>query len=259
MGKVTLYGTDRFVSGQTPTAEEWNRRTQDLHQAEFEKRDSLSYGHFAVPTLTLNAQSKRIDGTVDCLVYGVRVQGGISWPFSSSVTSGTYHLLIDNTGAAVLNTTVVDNTLDFGTVQWNGTALSTLTAASITVGLHHVGEGEGGGGAVSSVNGKTGAVNLTTTDIPEGTRQYYTDARADARIEAKKGQANGIAGLGADGKVPSSQLPSTTPGSGDLMAPSTASSGNVLAVGADKNHAVDSGIPAAQVQAAVNARHGHTN
>ncbi len=38
--------------------------------------------------------------------------------------------------------------------------------------------------AVLSVNGATGAVTLTSTDITEGTNLYYTDTRADARIAA---------------------------------------------------------------------------
>ena len=36
--------------------------------------------------------------------------------------------------------------------------------------------------SVISVNGQTGGVALTTTDVPEGDNLYYTDARADARI-----------------------------------------------------------------------------
>ena len=39
-------------------------------------------------------------------------------------------------------------------------------------------------GAVSSVNTKTGAVVLTTTDISEGTNQYFTTARARSSISA---------------------------------------------------------------------------
>ncbi|WP_028521961.1 hypothetical protein [Runella limosa] len=34
---------------------------------------------------------------------------------------------------------------------------------------------------VTSVNGKTGAVSLSTTDVPEGTNLYWTTARGDAR------------------------------------------------------------------------------
>lgn len=40
----------------------------------------------------------------------------------------------------------------------------------------------GGGGAVSSVNGLTGAVVLTTTNIAEGINLYYTNARGIASI-----------------------------------------------------------------------------
>ncbi|MGD9697623.1 tail fiber domain-containing protein [Acinetobacter sp.] len=42
-------------------------------------------------------------------------------------------------------------------------------------------------GNVLSVNGKTGTVVLTTTDIGEGTNLYFTDARADARVSAVLG------------------------------------------------------------------------
>lgn len=37
-------------------------------------------------------------------------------------------------------------------------------------------------GAVLSVNGQTGTVNLTTTNINEGTNEYYTEARATANF-----------------------------------------------------------------------------
>ena len=37
-------------------------------------------------------------------------------------------------------------------------------------------------GAVVSVNGGTGAVTLTTTNIPEGTNHYYTDTRATSNF-----------------------------------------------------------------------------
>ena len=41
--------------------------------------------------------------------------------------------------------------------------------------------------AVTSVNGLVGNVSLSTTEIPEGTNQYYTDARADARVDLQTG------------------------------------------------------------------------
>jgi hypothetical protein len=44
--------------------------------------------------------------------------------------------------------------------------------------------GGGGGGAVDSVNGQTGVVVLTTTDINEGSNLYFTTARAIAALAA---------------------------------------------------------------------------
>ncbi len=41
--------------------------------------------------------------------------------------------------------------------------------------------------AVTSVNGLVGNVSLSTTEIPEGSNQYYTDARADARVDLQTG------------------------------------------------------------------------
>lgn len=38
---------------------------------------------------------------------------------------------------------------------------------------------------VTSVNGKTGAVVLTTTDISEGTNLYFTEARATANFKTQ--------------------------------------------------------------------------
>ncbi|MBB3802068.1 hypothetical protein FHR47_002316 [Xanthomonas arboricola] len=56
-----------------------------------------------------------------------------------------------------------------------------------------------------------GTSAASTTDLPEGDNQYFTnqraDARADGRIAAQKGQPSGLATLGADSKIPSAQLP----------------------------------------------------
>ena len=47
-----------------------------------------------------------------------------------------------------------------------------------------------------------------TDDLAEGsTNLYYTDARADARITAQKGQPGGLATLDADAKLEANQLP----------------------------------------------------
>lgn len=82
-------------------------------------------------------------------------------------------------------------------------------------------------GAVDSVNGKTGTVVLGASDVgadPAGTASGLVgplDARvttledAPASIPAtEKGAPSGVASLGTDGLVPSSQLPATTVTSG---------------------------------------------
>lgn len=48
---------------------------------------------------------------------------------------------------------------------------------------------------------------FTTTNLAEGANLYYTNDRADARISLQKAQANGLATLGSDGLIPTSQLP----------------------------------------------------
>lgn len=49
--------------------------------------------------------------------------------------------------------------------------------------------------------------SFDTGDLAEGSNLYYTNARVDARITLQAGAANGLATLGADSKIPTSQLP----------------------------------------------------
>ncbi|MFA5754412.1 MAG: hypothetical protein WC905_03625, partial [Patescibacteria group bacterium] len=86
--------------------------------------------------------------------------------------------------------------------------------------------------SVISVNGHRGAVTLSTDDIDEGlTNLYFTNTRMDDRINSVwRGQPNGLASLGADGKVPTAQL-------GALPINNTfvvASEAEMLATGASK-------------------------
>jgi hypothetical protein len=80
-----------------------------------------------------------------------------------------------------------------------------------------------GAGAVSSVNGYTGAVVLTTTDITEGTNLYYTNTRADARIAA-------AAATGSGSLVRATSPTLVTPALGVASATSLTSTG-AIAVG----------------------------
>ena len=88
-----------------------------------------------------------------------------------TITSGTGtkgHYYVVN----VAGTTNVDGITDWQVGDWivfNGTAWEKIDNTD----------------KVSSVNGKTGAVILTTTDIAEGTNLYYTVARFDSRLATK--------------------------------------------------------------------------
>lgn len=87
-----------------------------------------------------------------------------------------------------------------------------------TIGLDDVddsGEGELQKTQFDSKGRKTGTASATTDDLEEGSSNlYFTDERADERaqqqIEDQKGQANGLASLGPDGKIPSDQIPAYT-------------------------------------------------
>ena len=60
----------------------------------------------------------------------------------------------------------------------------------------------GGAGAVDSVNGQTGVISLTTSDISEGTNKYFTNARAIASLTAGTNitlAANGLISSTASG------------------------------------------------------------
>jgi hypothetical protein len=87
---------------------------------------------------------------------------------SSTGTKG-YYYVVD-----VAGTTNLDGITDWQVGDWaiyNGTVWQKVDNTD----------------AVSSVNGQTGTVVLTTTDIGEGTNLYYTDARARASVSAGTG------------------------------------------------------------------------
>jgi hypothetical protein len=95
---------------------------------------------------------------------------------------------------------------------------------------------------VTSVNGQTGAVVLTTTNIAEGTNLYYTDARARAAISAGTGisydNATGVVtnaapdqtvvltagtGISTSGTYPNFTITNTSPSlGGDVVGPASA-------------------------------------
>ena len=87
---------------------------------------------------------------------------------SSTGTKGYYYVV------SVAGSTNLDGITDWQVGDWavyNGTAWQKIDNTD----------------AVTSVNGLTGTVVLTTTNIAEGTNEYYTDARARAALSAGTG------------------------------------------------------------------------
>lgn len=64
-----------------------------------------------------------------------------------------------------------------------------------------------GGGSVASVNGQTGVVTLTSSNIAEGTNQYFTTARARSSVSAGTGLGyNSITGVISANAIPNASL-----------------------------------------------------
>lgn len=101
-------------------------------------------------------------------------------------------------------------------VDWSGNAYYTKASGTWTK-TGDLYAAAGGGGAVSSVAGRTGAVTLTAADLTDSTaagRSVLTAADAAAQrtaigaaAAAAVGTASGIASLDSAGKLPTSQLP----------------------------------------------------
>ena len=114
---------------------------------------------------------------------------------SSTGTKGYYYVV------AVAGSTNLDGITDWLVGDWavyNGTVWQKVDNTE----------------TVSSVNGQTGAVTLTTTNIAEGTNLYYTDARARASNSA----GTGISYDSATGVITNSS-PSL---GGDVVGPASA-------------------------------------
>ena len=63
-------------------------------------------------------------------------------------------------------------------------------------------------GGVDSVNGKTGTVNLTTDDIPEGADKYFNTGIADYKAFTAN-NANELLKLDNSGLLNTNQIPNT--------------------------------------------------
>jgi hypothetical protein len=109
-----------------------------------------------------------------------QVAGGLSYQGTWNASTNT-PTLVSGTGSngyyyvvSTAGSTNLDGITDWQIGDWllfNGTAWQKIDQSNL----------------VTSVNGQTGAVSLSTTNISEGTNQYFTDARARAAISAGSG------------------------------------------------------------------------
>lgn len=129
-------------------------------------------GGSIVSTDTILQAFGKTQNQINALLGGVSYQG--TWDadlndptLTSGVGTKGYYYVVDTPGS-----TNLDGITDWKLGDWaiyNGVTWEKVDNTD----------------AVISVNGQTGAVSLTTTDIAEGTNLYYTDARFDTRLGTK--------------------------------------------------------------------------
>jgi hypothetical protein len=188
------------------------------------------------------------DAASPAMLYGRRslTSGGLTWGYygGTALVGGTPTQIANGTvtlTASAMNYIEADPST--GTVSINTTGFTSgrTRLYQVVVGASTVSSytdlrtlgGGGSGGTVKSVNTKTpdsaGNVTLAAADVgadasgaassavsahvlaSDPHAQYLTQARGDARypLASTEGQANGLATLGSDGKVLSSQLPAS--------------------------------------------------
>lgn len=116
-------------------------------------------------------------GTIPLSQIPASLQGGVSYQGTWNATTNT-PTIVSGTGTkgyyyvvSVAGSTNIDGITTWNVGDWiifNGTAWQKVDNTD----------------AVTSVNGYTGTVVLTTTDVAEGTNEYFTQARARASVSA---------------------------------------------------------------------------
>lgn len=156
----------------------------------------------ALGVATLDASGKvPISEIPDAVIGALSYQG--TWDAStntptltSSVGTKGYYYVVSVAGSTNLNG--VTDWLVGDWAVYNGTAWQKVDNTD----------------SVTSVNGFTGAVVLTTTNISEGTNEYFTTARARASVSA----GSGISYDSGTGVISSTVVP----GTGDVVGPASA-------------------------------------
>ena len=119
---------------------------------------------------TLDSLQTQINALGSGLVYKGTWNASTNTPTlaSSTGTQGNYYVV------SVAGSTNLNGITDWGVNDWvifNGSVWQKIDNSDL----------------VSSVNGQTGTVVLSTTDVSEGTNQYFTNARARSALSAGTG------------------------------------------------------------------------
>lgn len=190
---------------------------------------SIAGGTIASTDTILTAFGKlqsQVNGVLGGVVYRGTWNASTNTPtiISSAGSKGDYYIV------SVAGSTNVDGINDWKIGDWiifNGTVWDKVDNTE----------------AVASVNGYTGIVTLTTSDIAEGTNLYYTDTRARAAITLTTSGTSGAStysggtlnipnySLSGLGGVPTSRTITINGTAQDLSADRTFSVGTVTSVG----------------------------
>lgn len=131
---------------------------------------------------------------------GFDISGNAATATTATNVTGT--VAVANGGTGATTATAARTNLGLGTLA----TLNPTGTADATTYLRGDGKWEPitGGGSVTSVAGRTGAVTLSSADITDFNSQVET------KINSQKGQNNGLASLDSSGKIPASQLDTPT-------------------------------------------------
>ena len=129
-------------------------------------------GGIITDNVSQRAINQQLEDAIESIPSGLAFQG--NWNASTNTPT-----LVSSTGTAghYYNISVAGSTNLDGETDWN---IGDWAVFSDTGVWQRIDNSEN----VTSVNSQTGAVVLDTDDISEGTNEYYTNAKADARIAA---------------------------------------------------------------------------